>query len=413
MNRREFILLCAMPIIAGCGGGSSLPQPDSQFETGVKYLFEHVPTVRLSGNWLQMGRQYGRLLSREIGATYALVAPYGDSMNPISGRTNVELAEDMYQAYPQRIRVLFQGMSETSGLTLDQLKLTNAIEIVLMLPSSVYATRCSALSTWGPYTDNGQLIYGRNYDYNEELTVLNDGITVTVFHPNDGSMAFAICTWAGCIYASTGINRAGIYVEENDCSGHDRESSGFYLTGTHYNFKVWQKDDAMLLELLSQSRTMAEADSWMHSNLPAYPHNIGLADRFEARSYLWNVTTRIPHAPWVRQAEGLMAQTNHYFDIPAGWNLAPYVEQGANGTTVPGGSIPRLENLLNLAERSKGSFNVDRMCEVMDMKFADGGATVDGTLYQVVCEPATLTFRLKTKARTDRWVEVPLAQLLI
>lgn len=64
------------------------------------------------------------------------------------------------------------------------------------------------------------------------------------------------------------------------------------------------------------------------------------------------------------------------------------------------GSLPASDSLLRLAERYNGTSDVGRMCEVMDATFVDGGAIVDGTFYQVVCEPTTFTFRLKTNART-------------
>lgn len=53
-----------------------------------------------------------------------------------------------------------------------------------------------------------------------------------------------------------------------------------------------------------------------------------------------------------------------------------------------------------------------KMCQIMDLKIEDGGATHDGTLYQVVCEPETFTFKLRTRGRQDRWVDIPLATLL-
>jgi hypothetical protein len=52
------------------------------------------------------------------------------------------------------------------------------------------------------------------------------------------------------------------------------------------------------------------------------------------------------------------------------------------------------------------------MCAIMDVGFAEGGARVDSTLFQIVCEPRSFTFRIKTLVRRDRWVDIPLAQLL-
>jgi hypothetical protein len=56
-----------------------------------------------------------------------------------------------------------------------------------------------------------------------------------------------------------------------------------------------------------------------------------------------------------------MAQTNHYSPVPDGWGIRAYVEQDGSGAAIPGGSIPRLEHLLQLAENYKGSIDVARM----------------------------------------------------
>ena len=107
-----------------------------------------------------------------------------------------------------------------------------------------------------------------------------------------------------------------------------------------------------------------------------------------------------------------MAQTNHYFVTPEGWGLQTYTEEASSGSTVPGGSIARLEHLLQLAEANKGNIDVAGMCNIMDVTFEAGGATVDSSLYQIVCEPETFTFKLKTRARRDRWVDIPVAAWL-
>ncbi|MFH2033814.1 MAG: C45 family peptidase, partial [Candidatus Margulisiibacteriota bacterium] len=343
--------------------------PVQQFEGGTKYIFDYVPVVALKGSWKDMGRQYGHLLSDNIKEVYDLVAPYKDLYNKACGKQNSEIIEAFYQSYPEKIKEFFHGMSETSGLTLEQLKTANALEIILMFGTGIYNSRCSGLGVWDKYSKDGQVVYGRNYDYNTEFLVLNDDIVVTVFHPDDGSVPAAICAWAGCIYASSGINRSGIFIEENDCSGHDKLAAGIYKTDDHFNIKNWVQDDALLLTLLITAKNLDEADLWMKSNLPIYPHNIGIADKNEARCYQWNIPERIPHAPYVQQAEGLMAQTNHYFVIPSGWDLLPYSEGDPTGSTVPGGSIPRLENLLKLAKQNKGAIDVAGMCRIMDTDF--------------------------------------------
>ena len=417
MNRREFLLTSTALTLAGCGGSGNEFPPADRFEGASKVFYDNVPAVVLKGSWRQMGRQYGHLLADDIRATYELVAPYQDLYNRGCGRMNPDIIAELYESYPQHFKELFMGIAETSGLSLAQLKVANALEVVLIFGTGIYPTntRCSAVCTWGDYGRDGRLVFGRNYDYTEEFAVLDDHIAVTVFHPDTGQIPFAICTWAGCIYASTGINQKGLFVEENDCSSDDEIASGFFVTDDHYNMKTWVKDDASLLSLLTDAGTMAEADAWMKSHLPVYPHNIGVADSREARCYQWNIPERLPHSPFVRQANGLVGLTNHYFMAPERWNLPPFEEKDGVGgidRTIPGGSISRLNNLLALAEQFKGRIDVAKMCEIMDRRFDNGGATVNSTLYQIVCEPETLDFRLKTRRYPDRWTRIPLYSLL-
>ncbi|MFH1390555.1 MAG: C45 family peptidase [Candidatus Margulisiibacteriota bacterium] len=387
-------------------------RPRGTFEGGTKYIYDYVPTVVLTGSWREMGRQYGHFLAPNIRAVYDLVAPYKDRYNIGCGKNNSVIIEEFYQSYPDRFKQFFQGMAETSGLTLDQLKVANSLEITLMFGAKLYHERCSGIGVWGSYSKTGGVVYGRNYDYNLEFLPLNDDLVVTIFKPNDSSVPAATFTWAGCIYASSGINQAGIFVEENDCSGHDRQAAGMYGNTEHFNVKNWVKDDALLLSLLTAVRTMDQVDVWMKKNLPVYPHNIGIADKNEARCYQWNIAARVPHAPYVNQADGLMAQTNHFFIIPQGWDLAPYKEIPLPGSTVPGGSLARLNNLLKLANERKGQIDVAGMCGIMDVTFEAGGATVASSLYQIVCEPGTFTFMIKTLAKRDRWVAIPVGKLI-
>jgi hypothetical protein len=342
MKRRQFLLSSLSLALSACGAGPDQP-PADRFEGSSLHMLDYVPTVVLSGNWRAMGRQYSHLLADNIRATYRLIASYRHQCNRGCGRMNSDIANEIFDAYAQRFREFFLGMAETSGLSLDQLKATNALEMILIFGADIYPqTRCSRVCARSDHACAGYPVYGRNYDYTRDFIDLNDQVVVTVFHPDDEAMPFAICTWAGCIYASTGINQRGIFVEENDCSPHDREAAGFFITGDHYNMKTWVRDDAMLLSLLASAASMDEVDAWMKRHLPVYPHNIGVADDSEARCYQRNIPERLPQAPYVRQAEGLMALTNHYFQVPQGWGLAPFSEGDGIDRTIPGGSIARL-----------------------------------------------------------------------
>ncbi len=103
----------------------------------------------------------------------------------------------------------------------------------------------------------------------------------------------------------------------------------------------------------------------------------------------------------------MIAAANHFVD-PA-WRLAvPPAEHSAS----------RYENLLHLAEASKGSIDGERMVAIRDVRLAEGGATfrhdpLEGLPYssdhQVVYAPGTQTLWMKVV--DEDWQQVDLSSL--
>ncbi len=73
-------------------------------------------------------------------------------------------------------------------------------------------------------------------------------------------------------------------------------------------------------------------------------------------------------------------------------------------------SMTRRRNLLALGERYKGAIDVATMKTIMDTRLEQGGATVDGTIFQVIAVPASRELWVKTPGHQD-WTRVPLAPL--
>jgi len=125
---------------------------------------------------------------------------------------------------------------------------------------------------------------------------------------------------------------------------------------------------------------------------------VNVADDREAFSYECS-TSAVKRRSQDRH--GLLVATNHFVDNS--WGIAPPDNDAQNAWTVK-----RRNNLLALAERYKGSFDVERMKHVLDTKIADGGATQPTeTIYQIVAVPKERVMWLKAPGNFE-WQKIDL-----
>lgn len=95
--------------------------PDQVFEQGNKTSMNGLSVVNLHGSWYEMGRQYGALMRDELNEVHLFV----ESIIEYS-YGNAEKAESIISVQtaqtPYRVSEFLRGASETSGLTVRQLR---------------------------------------------------------------------------------------------------------------------------------------------------------------------------------------------------------------------------------------------------------------------------------------------------
>ena len=92
------------------------------FEKGSKTKNGKLSVIELSGTWREMGRQYGALMADELRDIYE--RGVGRLTGAAENAEELALtAAKFFANYPYKFKSLMRGMSETSGLTLDELKL--------------------------------------------------------------------------------------------------------------------------------------------------------------------------------------------------------------------------------------------------------------------------------------------------
>lgn len=361
------------------------------FEGGRLYRSGKINVLVLHGSYRQMGRQYGYLLSSEMKGLYKnTVVDYFQQRKGLSVDEMKKTAMSLYRFYPQRFKDIIQGMAETSGLSLEEQIMLNALEFYGSMSG------CSGIIAWGEYTNNQPLIAGRNYDWFEKYLEFAQNLTVTVFNPDSG-IPNAIITFAGVIYATTGLNAEGIFLELNN----GLPSGGSLIYADRVPAVI------NLLASLNDCSSLDQLDAFFNTTRTEFTFIINAADRLRGVSYEW---APFEHRRRNADAEGLLVATNHFTD--PSWGIVLQDQAGFE-------TVRRWENLLSLGHEKKGRIDPGAMKEILDTPMNKGGATwpVDGsmqtpyrTTYQIIAVPASLQLWLKVPGFQD-WTVVELKNL--
>lgn len=366
-------------------GGRSM----QSFEKGSKVKKGIINIIDLHGTWREMGCQYGALMSKELKHIYdrgvidRLVKDTGLNIDELKKR-----AEKFFANFPFRLKEVMYGMSETSGLDFEQVKLINAFEA--LASEAFHGPMCTGIAAWGEYVSD-TLVYGRNYDFLHWFKDFNKDLVIAVYHPADGSLAVSTIGYAGGIYLVNGMNEAGIFIELN--SGMPSGGALWYDSRVPSMVK--------LFEFMLDGSSLAEIESFFQTTKSNYAYIVGVADGQIARCYEWpvfEVKRRESHS-----REGLTVLTNHFTEFS--WGL-PRPDDKVNWKT-----RSRRQNLLSLAKHFKGTLNSENMRKILDTRIEDLGATTDTTVYQIVAVPEEYKIWLKIPDFQE-WTEIDMSALL-
>lgn len=359
------------------------------FEKGSKRKEGVINIIDLHGTWRDMGRQYGALMASEIrhiyekGIVEKLANVCGRDIEGMKDR-----AEKFYANYPFRFKEIIRGMTETSGLGLEQILLVNAVE--LLASASFETPQCTGIAAWGDYVSE-TLVYGRNYDYLPWFKDFSEDIVIACFHPADGSLSVATMGYAGEIYVVNGMNEKGIYLELNNAM-----PSGGALW---YDSRV--PTVSALFQFLLDGASLDEIESFFQTTKSNFAYIVGVSDGQTARCYEWpvfEVKRRESHS-----RHGLTVLSNHFTEFS--WGL-PRPDDKTNWLT-----RSRRQNLLTLAKHFKGSIDSRTMMKIMDTRIEDLGATTDMTVYQMVVLPERFALWFKIPGVQD-WTEIDMKAIL-
>jgi hypothetical protein len=394
-------VIIALCLLTGSAAALTLPHmafftrptltPDlvhvASFEGGERFQAGDYPVIVLTGSYREMGRQYGGLMKAELNEEYAFLL---DTLTN-RGFTQEEIREagqEITALYPQRVKEIFLGMAETSGLTPDDIAVLYYGAIFQLIAKPPVPVSCSYLAAWGDYTKDGSVVVSRNWDLDDAVMPFTKWYVLTVYRPTDGSNSIATWSPAG-MRPETFMNSKGIFIADDNSGLDDTapETRPEFIT----EFFRFMLDYSDLKGLDAGIRGTSPDVAWIVD--VAGPDG----------SYVYEKTT---NRTLVRTGDGVIAAANHFVD--PSWNLpAP-----------PAHSLNRYNNLLRQAEEAKGSIDAARMMQIRDVCLEDGGSKfchseLFGAKYssnhQVVFVPESRTLWMKAMDRD--WQKVELAPL--
>jgi len=351
--------------------------------TGAFYIAE------LHGTFHQMGRQYGLLLKSQLAKFYQeVIVDYIINEKKIPYEELLVMGRANYNAYPVIFRDYYDGMAETSGLMIDQIKILSSVLLAL------YETGCSSLSAWGDYTASRKTITGRNLDLMAPgIRRFSKYYQIVVWNPIGYPASVANIDLMGGIFYQTAVNDKGIFLELQN--GQNCDTS---------NPVGRENTNNILLESLFRNTTSAEVDQWFNTTLPEVGLIMNGSYPDHATIYEWATFRVVP-----RNGQGLLSATNDFIDTS--WRQYPIFMFDTTNEGI-GYTCTRRINLMKLGEQNKGAITPQIMMDIFDKAIPEGGATFpeDGpvsTIYSVVVQPSELKLWLKVRGYSG-WEEIDL-----
>ena len=310
-------------------------------------VVEDIPVLHLYGTGDQMAHQYGELLRP---ALQALDRYVGAILPPGLRRCYTARSLEAEAALPEEVRRHIRIASEAAEVPYEHLLALNVVP----------RFECSALAVWGPVTEDGEVIMGRNAEY-FGLGLSDRGSLIVVRHATDRTPSVLV-GFLGMLGGFTGITAEGVAF------------GNMVIFNPHYRENRWETNGLpvqLAMPLAADGcRSADEVVARLRKMDHAIPMNVMVADRQRA------LVLEIGPAGGVlvEGREGALATSNFYTVYPnRSYDYA----------------CPRSKALLATADAFRGSMAADQMEAALA-----AGSFDPFNLHAVVFEPGAMRMRV-------------------
>eukprot|EP01084_Bolivina_argentea_P168503 292204_1 len=356
---------------------------------GYRSDYGNISVVNLYGNHYEMGVQYGSLLENELKISLDIILDFFMNENGMTYQQLTEQSSTFHLRYSYSYSFFLNGISNASGLPLNDIKILNAMETLQVVGNDDFIVgKCAFISIPPSNTQNNSTLIGRNYDYPPPFDKIAKHLIVTIIHETEtetDKIPTAIIAMPGQIYCPSCINKKGIFMELNN----GFPSGGPVIDEQRQTLLI------KMLDVLQHSNCMNDVKMMMNSFQSDYsliinvndPNNNGISYEYSStlgmKPYLFGETNK----------NQTFVSTNFFLndtwtDIPI-----PYDNNTWSGVT-------RRQNLLNLTSNSN-NISVDDLKDIMDITIENGGAKWGvfhiHTIYQIIFDTDSFSLFLRNR----------------
>lgn len=348
----------------------------------------NIRTLVLKGTKHNMGIEYGKKLNSELLISLKIMKKFFIEENYIAFEKLLQNANLFYARYPFGFQKFIQGIAIGSGLSLDEVKILNAMEPLYgLINEEQEISACSFINIDGSNTISKANVIGRLYDFFKPYNLLAKYLTVTVLHETD-TIPTAFISMPGQIYCPTCINAKSLFVELNN----GMPSGGFEVNTQRETLLI------NLLGSLQNSANFDQMDKQLSSLNSDYSLVINVADQNNIKSYEYSSFEG--SKTYIPPLNNNFASTNFFLNKT--WNIPLATDESAWL------GVSRKDNLLN---NNNVNFSIQDMMELLDRKLVDGGTNWDATIYQIAFDTNTQDLYLRVTQEDQEWTHIDLAGL--
>ncbi len=255
-----------------------------------------IKVVILKGSAYEMGRQHARFFKKELeeGVKYVNHSEMGLLMKAARNTGMDKVA--MQYSYKEIIDEC-RGMADETGgeWPVDMCVVLSYGDVILdALKSGKTGTKCSQFVVFGKATKNGEVLHGRNLDWDKIDYLLKYPIII-IRIPDNGIPNMTI-GYPGNVAPYTGINACGLSVGMNEA----------YAKGDIK--KEGRSHNQMVRLILERCHNVQEAEAFIKTQKQASAENFGMADTSTGRVFEMTAT----HMGIRNPVKGVLYVTNHF-----------------------------------------------------------------------------------------------------
>lgn len=295
---------------------------DNEIISGTKVVKEALGAKRLQvgflnlvvceGSWHDMGRQYATLLKDEIlEVREILKKTFVDTGDLPWDMILKDVAEPYYLAAPRRIKMFFAGLAEVTGLSVhEHVAIDQHLSVVILQRRTGPVAACTSAGAWGEVSKNGDVYFGRNFDFPVFLReqIYAKFPVFAFLNPDDGSNGIAGLGVPGMLSWNDGFNSKGVLYEVNN---------GCTFGSTLYMDRM--QADMVLVQGLLDYDTIDEFKAYLNGVKMGFPTLLGTADQSKAQYFEIEANGRNV-APDPETGTDLTSRANQYLD--KSWGIA-------------------------------------------------------------------------------------------